>query len=72
LPALSSEGLTPEQHTACQRFHLKVFGTPMFFAEPVCNGKHGWGCTGCYEHMIEREREVERTQQIQQPWEAAA
>lgn len=72
MPALSAEGLTAEQFNAAQRFHLKVFGTPMFFAEPVCNGKHGWGCLGCYPVLLERETEAERVRSIPQPWQAKA
>jgi hypothetical protein len=68
LPALSSEGLTAEQYNAAQRFHLKVFGTPMFFNEPVCNGKHGWGCQGCYAALLAVEAERERVASIPQPW----
>lgn len=50
----------------------------MFFAEPVCNGKHGWGCARCHHTLSEVERvRQERLADIRrvnetQPWQLAA
>lgn len=79
LPAFAPELLTAEQYTAAQRFHLKVFGTPMFFSGPVCDGKHGFNCAKCLKVHFEVEQEKQRLQAeaarvaaIQQPWSVAA
>lgn len=51
----------------------------MFFAEPVCNGKHGWNCGACMRaknrEIKEREArlaDVRRINAIPHPWDLAA
>jgi hypothetical protein len=69
MPGFPHERLTPEQHASCDSFHLKVFGTPMFPTGPVCNGKHGWGCTACWVVLKAEEDARAVVVPIRQPWE---
>ena len=64
--------LTADEIDACERFSLAVWGVVMFDREPSHNGRHGYGCEFCLDHLRERDAELERVRAIPQPWDARA
>lgn len=64
--------LTADEIEACERFSLVVWGKGLFDYEPSHDGRHGYGCNGCLEHLSARDAESARVRRIPQPWEHAA